>query len=218
MSDDLSAGESRVLCGIDNLLRGAGVWLTAADLDERRVRAAIGRATGGVIAGWFAGGLAYELGPYAWSATGAVLALSVWVAGQPVDGVEEDTDGLTPGEFLGLLHDLSAGRNLHLSTVRQQLVEETGRDWTAQDVTALCRAAGVPTRPGVRVPGADPVVTTGIHRLDLPPLPHPTSETPVGVVGAGHDANNNTNNTTEPNGQAGLLIKHGPSIRQEARS
>jgi hypothetical protein len=123
-----------------------------------------------------------------------------------------------PAEFLELLHDLSAGRNLHLSAVREQLVEETGRDWTAQDVTALCRAASVPTRPGVRVPGADPAVTTGIHRADLPPLPRPSSDTPVGVVGAGQGDNNNTNTTVEEIGQAGLLIKQGPPIRQEIRS
>jgi hypothetical protein len=149
---------------------------------------------------------------------GVVLALSVWVAGAPAVEQEGTADGMAPVEFLELLHDLSAGRNLHLSAVREQLVEETGRDWTAQDVTALCRAASVPTRPGVRVPGADPAVTTGIHRDDLPPLPRPSSDTPVGVVGAGQGDNNNTNTTVEEIGQAGLLIKQGPPIRQEIRS
>lgn len=191
MSDDLSAFENRAVRGCDHLLRASAAWLGAADVDEHPVRAAAGRAIGGFISGGFVGGVLLELGPIAWSASGVVLALSVWVAGRPTEDVEDDTDSMAPAEFLELLHDLSAGRNLHLSTVRQQLVAETGRDWTAQDVTALCRAAGVPTRPGVRVPGADPVVTTGIHRDDLPPLPQPLLATPVGVVGAGHEDNNN---------------------------
>lgn len=216
--DELSPGEYRAVRGVDALLQAAAAWLCAADVEEHRVQAAVGRAIGGTLSAGFVGGVAYELGPYAWSAGGVLLALSVWVAGAPATEVDEGIDGMGPGEFLELLHDLSAGRNLHLSAVREQLVEETGRDWNAQDVTALCRAAGVPTRPGVRVPGADPVVTTGIHRADLPPLPHPSSGAPVGVVGPGQDANNNTNATVEEIGQAGLLIKHGPSIRQEARS
>jgi hypothetical protein len=216
--DELSPGEYRAIRGVDALLHATRAWLTAADVEKHQVRAAVGRAIGGMLSAGFVGGVAVELGPYAWSAAGAVLALSVWVAGAPAAEVEEDIDGMGPAEFLELLHDLSAGRNLHLSAVREQLVEETGRDWTAQDVTALCRAAGVPTRPGVRVPGADPAVTTGIHRVDLPPLPHPTSGTPVGVVGAGQHPNTNTNKAEAHEVSEGVVIvTTGPSIRQEAR-
>jgi hypothetical protein len=214
MGDELSAGESRALRGCDHLLRGAAAWFTAADIEKHAVRAAVGRAIGGALAGWFTGGLAYELGPIAWSASGLVLALSVWAAGAPaVEDEEEqpDIDGMDPAVFLELVHDVAAGGNVHLTAIGEQLREETGRSW---DVLALCRAAGIPTKP-VRVPGADPAVTTGIHRHDLPPLPHPLSEGAVGVVSAGEADNNNTPTVT-PIGQAGWINSYG-SIRQEAR-
>jgi hypothetical protein len=217
--DELSPGESRAIRGCDSLLRAAGAWLTAADVEERRVRAALGRALGGSLATGFVGGVAVNLGPYAWSASGVVLALSVWVAGRPAADVDdEDIDSMDPGEFLELVHDVSAGGNVHLVEIRRQLALETDREWSGPQVRALCDAAGIPVRDGVRVRGAKPAVTTGIHRDDLPPLPRPSSEGAVGVVGAGQESNNNTNITTEAIGQAGLLIKHGPSIRQEARS
>jgi len=133
------------------------------------------------------------------------------------DGDEEET--LDPEVFLELLHDLSRGGNVHLSAVRAQLAEEVpGVDWHGPAVAALCEAAGVRVRRGVRVPGATPAVTTGIHHADLPPLPHPTSGTPVGVVVAGQRDNNNTNTLiTERIGEGGLIIKNGPSTRQGVR-
>lgn len=215
-ADQMNATENRITHGCDHLGRSCAAWLGAMDIDEGRTKAAVSRAIGGAAAGWFAGGMLYELGPIAWGASAVLLALAVWAAGGEAGEVDTDEE-FGPTELLELLHDLAGGGNLHLSAVREQLIEETGRDWTAQDVTALCRAADVPTRPGVRVPGAVPPVTTGIHRDDLPPLPRPTSDAPVGVVGAGHGDNNNTNMTVEEVGQAGLIVKHGPPIRQEAR-
>lgn len=208
MSDELSPGEYRAVRGVDALLRAGAAWLTAVDVDERRVRAAIGRAIGGSLSAGFVGGVAYGLGPYAWSAGGALLALSVWVAGapeQPVGSDEPADEGLSPGEFLELVHDVAAGGNVHLTAIGEQLAHETGRSW---DVLALCRAAGIPTKP-VRVAGADPAVTTGVHRYDLPPLPQPLSTAPVGVVSAGEADNNNTGPTVTPLGLAAWVNSYG---------
>jgi hypothetical protein len=133
----------------------------------------------------------------------------------PDDEDDADDEQLLDADLLAdTIHAVARGGNVHLTAIRAQLREDTGRVW---DVLAACRAHGIRTRP-VRVPGADPAVTTGIHRTDLPPLPHPLSA-PGGVVSAGHPDNNNTNNgiTVEEIGEPGRLIKHGPTARQEAR-
>lgn len=229
---ELSPAEARIARGIDQLARSAAAWLGAADVEEHRTRAALGRALGGGIAAWVVGGVAYELGPIAWGSAGALAVLSVLVAGAPEtepddedqdDADDEPTDDAGEGQdeqlldaedLAELLHHVAAGGNVHLTAIGQQLRAETGRDW---DVLALCRTHGIPTR-AVRVPHADPAVTTGIHRRDLPPLPQPLSATPVGVVAAGQHGNNNTNNVTvEAIGEGGRLIKRGPARHQEAR-
>jgi hypothetical protein len=132
----------------------------------------------------------------------------------PDDAPEDDEQLLDADLLADTIHAVARGGNVHLTAIGAQLREDTGRVW---DVLAACRAHGIRTRP-VRVPGADPAVTTGIHRTDLPPLPRADS-TPVGVVSAGHPDNNNTNNgiTVEEIGEPGRLIKHGPTARQEAR-
>jgi len=129
---------------------------------------------------------------------------------------EEEQETLDPDVFLELLHDLSRGGNVHLSVVRAQLAEEVpGVDWHGPAVTALCEAAGVRVRKGVRVPGATPAVTTGVHHADLPPLSPTSGRGPVGVVVAGQHVNNNTNTPiTERIGEGGLIVKTGPSTRQ----
>jgi hypothetical protein len=137
---------------------------------------------------------------------------------EPGPDDEDDADGdeqLLDADLLAdTIHAVANGGNVHLTAVRDRLHAETGQHW---DVLAACRAHGIPTKP-VRVAGADPAVTTGIHRTDLPPLPQPLS-TPGGVVSAGHPDNNNTNNgiTVQEIGEPGRLIKHGPTASQEAR-
>ena len=83
MSDDeLGARETRIAAGCDHLATCATAWFTAGEYEGRaRVNTVTGRALGAVASGWFAGGLLYVTGPWAWAEAGAVLALSVWVAG-----------------------------------------------------------------------------------------------------------------------------------------
>lgn len=229
-TDDLSPAEHRITHGIDQLVRSAAAWLAGADAEEHRTRTALGRALGGGIAAWVVGGVAYELGPIAWGSAGVLAGLSVWVAGAPEptedqddepglddrddDGEPEDEQLLDADLFADTIHAVARGGNVHLTAVARRLHAETGRHW---DVLAACRAHGITTKP-VRVAGADPAVTTGIHRTDLPPLPR-DEHAPVGVVSAGHPDNNNTNNevTVEAIGEPGRLIKHRLSTRQEAR-
>jgi hypothetical protein len=139
--------------------------------------------------------------------------------GQEDGEPEDDGPPLDDAAFVELVHDVARGGNVHLNAIRLRLAEELpAYEWTAPDVTALCETAGIPTRKGVRVPGAQPPVTTGIHHTDLPPLPSPTSDqTPVGVVGAGQHSNNNTNATVESIGEGAAMIVKGPSIRQGVR-
>lgn len=210
----------RIATGTRRLAAQLSRWHTGHGLKGRaRARAVLARWFGSLAVTWFVGGMLWALGTPPWAVVPAWATVAFIASYRDVqDAAETAGEPYGPAEFLELLHDLSGGGNLHLSRVREQLSEETERDWTAQDVTALCRAAGVPTRPGVRVPGAQPAVTTGIHRDDIPPLPRGGSGTPVGVVGAGQHPNNNTNTPTveEIGGGAAVIVK-GASIRQEAR-
>jgi hypothetical protein len=128
---------------------------------------------------------------------------------------DDDEEQLLDADLLAdVIHAVARGGNVHLTAIARRLHAETGRH---SDVLAACRASGIRTRP-VRVAGADPAVTTGIHRTDLPPLPH-VEHAPVDVVSAGHTDNNNSNNpTTTPIGQGAWITSHGPATRQEARS
>jgi hypothetical protein len=165
MGDELSAGESRALRGCDHLLRGAAAWLTAADVEKHAVRAAVGRAIGGALAGWFTGGLAYELGPSR-GRPGLVLALSVWAAGAPAVEDEEDSPTSTawtrPCSW-NCCTTCPPGGNVHLSPRRRAAASRRpGR--TGPGRPALCRAAGVPTKPGVASPAPtqpSPPASTG---------------------------------------------------------
>lgn len=105
----------------------------------------------------------------------------------------DDEPLLDEDAFRELLQDVAQGQNVHLSAVRAQLLEETGREWSGPQARALCEQAGIRVRDGVRVPGAQPPVTTGVHRDDLPLLPSPLGTPPVEVVSAGQHSNNNSN-------------------------
>jgi hypothetical protein len=134
------------------------------------------------------------------------------------ESVDDEDEPIDSAAFVELVHDVADGRNVHLVEIRRQLALETEREWTAADVAALCEAAGIRTRKGVRVAGATPAVTTGIHHTDLPPLPSPASgSTRVDVVSAGQHSNNNTNTTTVPIGVGGMSVRLGSAATQGVR-
>jgi hypothetical protein len=201
----------RISTGTRRLALGLGRWLAATDLKKwARARGVLGRFLGTGFIAWFLGGMLWALGTPPWAVVplwlGAAMAASYR---DQRDAAETDKE-FNQAAFIELLHDVAAGGNVHLTAVRAQLLKETGKDW---DVLALCRAAGITTK-AVRVTGADPAVTTGIHRTDLPPLPRGSSGTPEGVL----TSNNNSNNATAEEVSEGVVIVHtGPSIRQEAR-
>jgi hypothetical protein len=209
----------RIAAGTRRLAVQLGRWHTGRPLTGwARARAVLARALGGAAVTWFIGGMLYALGTPPWAIV--PIWLGTALAASYRDATDKPAEAeLTAEAFAELLHDLAAGGNVHLNRVREQLAEETGRPWSGPDVRALCDAAGIRVRDGVRVPGATPAVTTGIHRDDLPPLPQSSSSTPVAVVGAGQHANNNTNTpqVEEIGGGAAVIVKTGPSNRQEAR-
>lgn len=216
MSDDteLSATENRIINGCDRLINGCRAWFTAGEYEHTgdRVKAVLGRTAGGGTAVFFTGGILYALGPWGWATGGLLLALGVWLSGRPGEDSEEDEE-ITPAAFLELVHDVARGGNVHLSAIREQLAEEhPGTDWHGPATRALCDAAGIRVRDGVRVPGAQPAVTTGIHKADLPPLPQPLSEGAVDDVDAGQYDNNNTN--TGPQAEGLVLV---PDMLKKAR-
>ncbi|MFC4034559.1 hypothetical protein ACFO3J_24225 [Streptomyces polygonati] len=212
MSDDeLTAWETRIGAGCSKLGRSCTAWLAAGEYEGRkRAGAVLGRAAGGAVTTWFVGGIAYAVGPWGWAVEGALLAVSVWGAGRPgADDEEEplEEEGIDVDTFLELVHDVAQGGNVHLSAIRAQLAEEfPGTDWHGPATTALCEAAGIPLRKGVRVAGANPPVTTGIHWADLPPLPQLLSEGAVDDVAAGHGDNNNTNTPTGQQSEAVTIV------------
>lgn len=212
----------RITTGTRRMGTGLRRWLAGHGLKgAARARGVAGRIVGTLFIAWFLGGMLWALGTPPWAVVPlwliAALVASYRDAADATTAKAGPTQAIPPEAFVELLHDLAQGGNVHLAKVREQLTAETGRPWTAQAVTDLCRAAGIPTKQ-VRVPGATPAVTTGVHRADIPPLPHASSGAPGNGVGAGHDANNNTNTTVEPiGGGAAVIVKHGPSTRQDTR-
>jgi hypothetical protein len=104
------------------------------------------------------------------------------------EAAEQLLPAVTPAEFLGLVHEvIGTARGVHLATLARALTARLGGGWEIADVRRLCEAAGQPTRPSVRAPGAGP--TVGIHRDDLQPLPQASAQGPaVAVVVAGQNA------------------------------
>lgn len=215
----------RVVAGTMIILRGLA-W--AGEWQETIARWVLFGITGSI--------LATAMALHWWLIPGAIVAWCLVAAAVPqseeddepgedqddeLEDEEEPEDDEPPIDsdaFRELLRDVAGGENVHLSTIRARLAKEVpGVDWHGPATTALCEAAGVRVRKGVRVAGADPAVTTGIHRDDLPPLSSPAGASPVGVVLAGQHSNNNTNTRTEHVGQGGLIVTHGPSIRQHIK-
>ncbi|MEE4546761.1 hypothetical protein V2S66_32955 [Streptomyces sp. V4-01] len=208
---------SRLAKGTGIILRGLA---TAGEWRETLARWFIAALVGSLAA------CAVALHPWLAPAAGLAWLAAANAAAGPADEDDQEDDEpedeeeepLDLAAFAELVHDVAGGRNVHLVELRRQLALETDREWTAADVTALCEAAGIRIRKGVRVPGATPAVTTGIHHTDLPPVHSPASDpTPVGVVAAGQRSNNNTNITQEHIGEGGWITRHGPAIHQEAR-
>ncbi|WP_433893024.1 hypothetical protein [Streptomyces sp. CA-111067] len=139
------------------------------------------------------------------------VAAAVAGAAPDEEEAEDDEPVISPAAFLELLHDVAGGGNVHLRAVRERLdVELPDYEWTGPVVTAMCEEVGATVRKGVRVAGAQPAVTTGIHRDDLPPLPRVDGPPPVGVVSADQDSNNNTNTWTATDvGQGGRVLTYG---------
>jgi hypothetical protein len=104
------------------------------------------------------------------------------------DDDQEQPADPTPDQFLALVHRvIGTAGGVHLRTLAAALAKEHGGAWEVADVRRLCQAAGQPTRPTVRAPGAGP--TVGVHREDLLPLPQPSAPAPAGpVVVAGQPA------------------------------
>lgn len=206
----------RIATGTRRLALRLGHWHTGHQLKgSARVRAVLARVLGSGLVTWFVGGMLWALGTPPWAIVPIWLGAALAASYRDATDTTDEPEGYGTAEFIELVHDVARGGNVHLTAIKAQLVEETGRDW---DVLALCREAGITTK-AVRVPGADPVVTTGIHKRDLPPLPPSSSGTPDGVVAAGQPANNNSNNARirEIGGGAAVVIHTGPSNHQEAR-
>ena len=120
-------------------------------------------------------------------------------------------EGLHPADVVELLHELAGDSNVHLSRVRKQLVEETGRRWSDRDVRKLLETAGIQTRHSVRVPGQG--VAVGVHRADLPsPSPTAFGRGPRGSEEAGQPATRPS--VEDIGGGAGRVIRYPDERRQ----
>ncbi|MFC8859314.1 hypothetical protein [[Kitasatospora] papulosa] len=135
-------------------------------------------------------------------ALGLIAARPDKPAAEQKEKTEKETAGPDPAETLTrddvapLLHGLlKETGGVHLKALAAALPARPKRaPWATRDVRALLDRVGVRVRPGVRVPGVGG--REGVHRDDVPPLPSPTSSTPlVGVVVPGQSNNNNASNT-----------------------
>ncbi|MEU9777449.1 hypothetical protein [Streptomyces sp. NPDC047968] len=102
---------------------------------------------------------------------------------------------------------------VHLQALGKALGQTAGKPPVpTKDVRALCARHSIRVRAGVRVPEAGG--REGIHRDDIPPLPTPTTNTPLhAVVVPGQSNNNNGNNTpTSPPGEGHTITQdpHNP--------
>jgi len=153
------------------------------------------------------------------------IVVAVWIVAAwravpgPAKGTKLGKDaGLHPADVAELVRELAGDGNVHLSRVRKQLVEETGRRWSDGDVRKLLEAAGIPTRHSVRVPGQG--VAVGVHRTDIPsPSPTALGRGPRGPEQAGQTATATAPLTVEDiGGGAGRVIRQpGENRRHDVR-
>ncbi|MFE7752149.1 hypothetical protein [Streptomyces sp. NPDC057428] len=130
----------------------------------------------------------------------AALSAKKPTADQQKEGTEQTrpdpADTLTRDDIAPLMHGLlQESGGVHLKALAEVLPARPKRaPWATRDVRALLARLDIRVRAGVRVPGESG--REGVHRTDVPPLPSPTSKTPlVGVVVPGQSNNNNANNT-----------------------
>ncbi|MGQ4486878.1 hypothetical protein ACN6LM_003893 [Streptomyces sp. SAS_281] len=112
---------------------------------------------------------------------------------------EHPRDLLDLGHVAQLLADVyTEGSGVHLATLAEHLSHTPllglpPARWETRDVRDLMARHGVRVRDGVRVPPKGG--REGVHKENFPPLPQPSSETPVvGVVVPGQSNNNNMGN------------------------
>lgn len=122
--------------------------------------------------------------------------------GEPTKEPGERLPQVPKEEFLTLVRDvLGTAKGVHLATLTTALGVRFGGDWEIDDVRALCGAAGVRVRPGVRNLGSNRV-SPGVHRDDVKPLPQPLSEGaqkgPDSVVDAGQPPELRASTTAAP--------------------
>jgi hypothetical protein len=145
--------------------------------------------------------------------------VAAWRAvAQPAKGAKGGKDdGFHPDDVAELLDELMGESNVHLSRIRKQLDEETGRRWSDADVRKLLEAAGIQTRHSVRVPGQG--VAVGVHRADMPsPSPTAIRRRSRGPEEAGQPTTATATPLTveDIGGGAGRVIRHPGEHRQYA--
>ncbi|WP_327725742.1 hypothetical protein [Streptomyces europaeiscabiei] len=209
--------------------RGIVAWLGEASGFDWLLRAAI-LVVGGLLAKHFAPDVALvalrileAASAYMWAAA-VVWTIAAYRVGakdwtpptddqdgeQQPEPVEAAADGAQPAptaeqplptreQLAVALHEIGAP---HAQFV--PLAERLGVD-TAR-VRAACRAAGIPTRDGVRMKGRSSAA--GVARSDFPPLPSPAEDPSSASLLAAATSNNNDNNaaTAGPEGVHSFVI------------
>ncbi|WP_151480639.1 hypothetical protein [Streptomyces albicerus] len=130
-----------------------------------------------------------------------------WIAQrrpEPADEPKEEAL-LTEAEVIRALHFLAAP-NVFLSALSAELC------LSVEATRAVLEELNIRIRRAVRVADTTGV---GVHKDDIPPLPHPSSETPVEPVDQGQPTNQQ-GVTVELLGQSGRIVHpHGRPVPQE---
>jgi len=167
--------------------------------DDIPAKERLARLAAAFVVCWIVGGVALVERRALWVLL-AAWCLTAWAAGradkEPAEAEQEGKGqpAPDPADMADIVRELGTGTGVLLTRLRDQLQEEyPGTGWTTKDVRILLGADGVRVREGVRVTGVGN--GPGVHRDDIPaPLSPAPSRAHVGVVGAGQDANTNTNN------------------------
>ncbi|TJZ55601.1 hypothetical protein FCH28_09690 [Streptomyces piniterrae] len=194
----MSAGDhlSRLGDGAGALARSYSQWL-GADGPATGVKRLVGSVAGGAFTVMLLDGTR----PLIWVAAGGGLA-AAYYAGRLDEGEQAAEDAEPVDVLAAVWKAVGDDRGALLTVLRDVFCAST-----TKEVRALLAEADIRVREGVRTTrGNGP----GVHRDDLPPLPSPSDEGPVGVVAAGEDANTNANNTTITKiGQGGYSVQKG---------